>query len=402
VNARVLQEYDLTRGAGMKFAELVATAVVFTMSTTPLIAAEDDAEAFGQFQEILRGIDDRSFESIQKAIDKTDMRNRVLSARQIEADVAQVFDGNFWQFVESGFAANLPPPGSKDGAKLVDFVFQDGKGKAAIRFTKPNFEFAFQVFDLRHDSRGRLRIIDWFDSGSGQMLSAEIAEELMILMPTKAATRKTVSIQNPTDLQLFQVTEIYKASRDMQPPRFFEIYDQFNEALKREPFIAKYAVFMAYLLKDSDRLAHALEIFVDVYSGEPSFALSMSDSYLAIGAYEQSYKLLDAFHQNFSVMEGALPAKLSALALAIGKPEDAEKFAVEATEDEPSLELGWWSMLRARSSAENYAGAIEALTQLEDNFGHRLDEATLRRDKFRGFANLVASEEYKGWRAGRP
>ena len=330
------------------------------------------------------------------------MRNRVLSAGQIEADAAQVFDGNFWQFVEAEFTANLPPPGSKSRAKLVDFAFKDGKGKAAIRFTKPNFEYVFQVFDLQHDGRGRLRVIDWFDSGSGQMVSAEIAEELMILMPTKAATRKTLSIQNPTDLELFQVTEIYKASRDRQPPRFFDIYDQFSDPLQREPFIAKYAVFMAFLMKDSDRLARALEIFVDVYSDKPGFALSVSDFYVAIGAYEQSYELLKTFHQNFAVKEGAVPAKLSALALAIGKPEDAEMFAVEATEDEPSLELGWWSMLRARSSAENYAGAIEALTQLEDNFGQRLDEAKLRRDKFRGFANLVVTDEYKTWRANRP
>ncbi|NCF72095.1 MAG: hypothetical protein GWP67_01205 [Gammaproteobacteria bacterium] len=386
----------------MKIAALAATVVLLTMAARPLIAAGDDAEAFGQFQEILRGIDDRSFESIQKAIDKTDMRNRVLSAGQIEADAAQVFDGNFWQFVEAEFTANLPPPGSKSRAKLVDFAFKDGKGKAAIRFTKPNFEYVFQVFDLQHDGRGRLRVIDWFDSGSGQMVSAEIAEELMILMPTKAATRKTLSIQNPTDLELFQVTEIYKASRDRQPPRFFDIYDQFSDPLQREPFIAKYAVFMAFLMKDSDRLARALEIFVDVYSDKPGFALSVSDFYVAIGAYEQSYELLKTFHQNFAVKEGALPAKLSALALAIGKPEDAEMFAVEATEDEPSLELGWWSMLRARSSAENYAGAIEALTQLEDNFGQRLDEAKLRRDKFRGFANLVVTDEYKTWRANRP
>jgi len=386
----------------MKIAALAATVVLLTIAARPLVAAGDDAEAFGQFQEIVRGIDERSFESMQKAIDKTDMRNRVLSARQIEADAAQVFDGNFWQFVEAEFTANLPPPGSKSRAKLVDFAFKDGKGKAAIRFTKPNFEYAFQVFDLQHDGRGRLRVIDWFDSGSGQMISAEIAEELMILMPTKAATRKTLSIENPTDLQLFQVTEIYKASRDRQPPRFFDIYDQFSDALKREPFIAKHAVFMAFLIKDSDRLARALEIFVDVYSDKPSFALSVSDFYVAIGAYEQSYELLKTFHQNFSVKEGALPAKLSALALAIGKPEDAERFAVEATEDEPSLELGWWSMLRARSSAEDYAGAIEALTQLEDNFGQRLDEAKLRRDKFRGFANLVVTEEYKTWRANRP
>ena len=386
----------------MKIAKLITSVVAATIMAAPLLAAEDDDEAFGQFQELLVGIDGRSFETIQKAIDKTDMRNRVLSARQVEADVAQLFDANFWQFVEAGFAANLPPPGSKAETKLVDFAFQDGKGKAAIRVSKPNFEYAYQVFDLRHDGRGRLKIVDWFDSGSGQMLSVEIAEELMVQVPTKPATRKTISIQNPTDLQLFQVTEIYKASRDKQPPRFFEIYDQFSDALKREPFIAKYAVFMAYMLKDTDRMVQVLEIFVDVYSGQPNFALSISDFYLAIGEYEASYEMLKAFQQNFAVKEGALPAKLSALALALGKPDDAEKFAVEATLDEPTLELGWWSMLRARSSTENYAGTIEALTQLEDKFGHRLDEAKLRRDKFRGFTQLVGSQEYKDWRAGRP
>jgi len=386
----------------MRVAKLLASGLAVAILAGPLTAAADDDDAFGQFQKILIGIDGRSFATVQKAIDKTDMRNRVLSARQIEAGVAQTFDTDFWQFVETGFAANLPPPGSKTTTKLVDFAFQDGKGKAAIRFSKPNFEYAYQVFDLRHDSRGRLIIVDWFDSGAGQLLSAEIAEELMIQMPTKSATRKTLSIQNPTDLQLFQMTEIYKASRDKQPPRFFDIYDQFSDALKREPFIAKYAVSMAYMLKDTDRLVRTLEIFGVVYSGEPNFALFMSDIYMTMGAYERSYALLKIFQQNFVVNEGALPAKLSALALATGKPIEAEKFAVEATTDEPTLELGWWSLLRVRSSSGNYAGSIEALTQLEDTFGHRLDEAKLRRDKFRGFTQLVGSQEFKDWRASRP
>jgi hypothetical protein len=160
----------------MKFERFLASGIAVAILAGPLMAAEGDDEALGQFQDILFAIDDRSFEPIQKAIDKTDMRNRVLSARQIEPDAAQAFDANFWQFVESGFAANLPPPGSKAETKLVDFAFQDGKGKAAVRFGKPDFEYAYQVFDLRHDGRGRLKIVDWFDSGTGQMLSAEIAE----------------------------------------------------------------------------------------------------------------------------------------------------------------------------------------------------------------------------------
>jgi hypothetical protein len=184
----------------MKIAKLAVSVVGLVMMAGPLIAAADDDEALEQFQDILHGLEERSFESLQKAIDKTDMRNRVLSERQVDANVAQVLDTDFWRFVESGFASNLPPPGAKARIKLVDFAFQDGEGKAAIRFSKPNFEFAYQVFDLRHDGRGRLKVVDWFDSTTGQMLSAEIAEELMVQMPTKSATRKTISIENPTDL----------------------------------------------------------------------------------------------------------------------------------------------------------------------------------------------------------
>jgi hypothetical protein len=63
--------------------------------------------------------------------------------------------------------------------------------------------------------------------------------------------------------------------------------------------------------------------------------------------------------------------------------------------------LGWWSPLRVRAQAQDHAGAIQALTYLEDNFGHRLDEAKLRRDRFQGFTTLAGSEEFKEWRAER-
>jgi hypothetical protein len=220
-------------------------------------------------------------------------------------------------------------------------------------------------------------------------------------MPTKEATRRQISVESPSDLQLFQVTEIYKATRDMQPPRFFEIYDAFDEQLKRDPFIARNAVKMAFMLEDIDRFERSLEVFNDVYPENSDFALMMSDMYMVMKAYDRSYASLRRFHENYSVDEGALPARLSALALALGEAEEAEAYAVEATVDEPLLELGWWSLLRARAAAENNQGSIEVLTHLEDNFGHRLDVAKLRRDKFRGFSKLAASQEFQDWRASR-
>ncbi len=385
----------------MKNLKQIVTVMVLSILATPLFAAEDDAKAIGQFQDILESVDQKSFEMFRKALDQTDLANRIYSHQPITDGVREIFRGQFWEIIESGFLQGLPPVGSTTKAELVQFEFQDGRGRACVRFNLPRYEYTFQVFELRHDSRGRIKIVDWFDSSNGQSFSAHIGEELITVMPTKASTRELLTISDPTELQLFQVTEILKATRDGQPPRFFEIYDEFDERLKREPLIAKHATLMAYRLKDTDRFARSLDIFVEVHSEDPNLALMTSDFYVVVEDYESSFVSLQRYYQYFNVKEGALPAKLSALALATGKPDEAEKFAVAATVNEPELELGWWSLLRARAAAKNFEGALEAMTYLEDNFDHRLDEAKLRRDKYRAFASLAGSQEFKDWRAGR-
>ncbi len=385
----------------MKTAKIIATTFVLAFFAMPLFAAEDDSKAFGQFQKVVEGINQRSFEMIQDAIDETDLTNRVLGHYVVQADVEQMFRSGFWGLIENGVMSGLPQQGSDVEAELVDFTFQDGLGRACIRFANPGYQFNYLAFDLRHDRRGRLKIIDWFDASKGQVFSSSIGEELLTAKPTKEATRRLLSMNAPTDLELFQATEILKAIRDRQAPRFFEIYDEFDERLKKEPLIAKYAVSSAKALQDGGRFAEAFEIFVEVHSDNPDLALVLSDYYMVGQNYEEAFASLRRFESNFPFEEGALPAKLSALALATGKPEEAEEFAAQATVDEPDLELGWWSLLRARAAAKDYKGALEPLQYLEENFGHRLDEAKLRRDKFRAFTGLAASQEFKDWRASQ-
>jgi tetratricopeptide (TPR) repeat protein len=385
----------------MKIAKQIVASVLLMVLAIPLFAAEDDSKAFGQFQEFLEGVDQQSFEMIQDYFDRTDLTNRVLSHQSVQADVADMFRSDFWNVIEKGILNVMPPQGSGVKGELIQFAFENGKGQACVRFGYPQHAYQFHRFELRQDRRGRLKIIDWFDSNKGLTFSAFMGEELLAAKPTKETTRRLLSIKAPTDSQLFQATEILKAIRDREAPRFFEIYDQFDEPLKREPWIAKNAVEMARGLKDIDRFARALEMFVDVFEGDPNMALLLSDFYLIVEDYEHAFTSMQRFEQHFAVNEGALPAKLSALALATGKPEEAEKFAVEATTNEPKMELGWWSLLRARTAAADYQGALEPLAYLEDNFGHRLDAAKLRRDKFRAFTKLANSQEFKDWRASR-
>lgn len=385
----------------MKIARSIVITVMLAFLAMPLSAAEDDAKALGQFQQVVEGMNQHSFEMIEEAIDQTDLSNRILSHQAVQADVVDMFRADFRSIVERGVMDGLPPAGSDIEADLISFSFVDGLGSACVRFAYPGYAFRFKVYDLRHDRRGRLKIVDWYDSSRGQLFSEFIGEELLTAKPDKEATRKLISMNAPTDLQLFQATEILKAIRDREAKRFFEIYDELDEQLKRERLIAKHAVISAQRVQDKGRFMGASEIFMEVFANDPDLALVMSDYSLILEDYEGAFTALKRFEQNFEIEEGTLPAKLSALALATAKAEDAEKFAVMATTNEPGLELGWWSLLRARSSVEDYEGALEPLAYLEDNFGHHLDEAKLRRDKFRAFGQLAESEAFKEWRESR-
>lgn len=385
----------------MKIAKQITILIVIAVLATPLFAAEDDTKAFGQFQGFLEGMDQKSFEMMQDYLDQTDLTNRILSHQSVQPDVEQMFRSDFWNIIERGVASALPPEGSKVKGELIQFEFEDGQGRACVRFAYPNHDFRFHRFELRHDRRGRLKVSDWFDSNKGLTFSALMGEELLAAKPTREATRSLLSIGTPTDLQLFQATELLKAIRDRDAARFFDIYNEFDDQLKKVPWIAKNAVFMAHDLKDIDRFARTLEIFADVFADDPDMALLLSDYYLIVQDYERALTSLQRFEQHFAVNEGALPAKSSAIALAAGKLEAAETFAVAATTNEPQVELGWWSLLRVRTAARDYQGALAALTYLEDNFGHRLDARKLRRDKFRAFTKLASSQEFKDWRSGR-
>ena len=78
---------------------------------------------------------------------------------------------------------------------------------------------------------------------------------------------------------------------------------------------------------------------------------------------------------------------MSALALALGDAENSAAFAARATTYEPALELGWWSLLRAQSSAEDFADATETLAHLEDHA-----EEVIRSMAPCGQATLVSDE----------
>jgi len=385
----------------MKWIQQLATAAVFTVILGPVAALADDEELElrAQFESIIQGLNDNSFDRFNRAIVNKDMTARIYASRLIEPDVKKAFTNEFSASFEQMFVSSFPKSKNEILGTLIDFRFNGNEGHAVVRYAASGYRYSYHDYELRLDSKGRIVIVDWIDYYQGNRFSDEAGEALVMAMPSKPATRNLLENKNLGDAQIFQVAELFKAVRDKKPERFFQIYDGMDAALHKEKIVAKLNLQLALLARDAGRIESAARTLVESYPDDSMSSLKLVEYYIPARQYEEAIDALVRLQQGIGFEDGATESLKASAALAMGNTDDAEKYALQATVVEPSLELCWWSLLRARTRAGDYAGATEALARLEDDFGHTLDAQKLQRDRF--LKVLTDKPEYLDWRATR-
>lgn len=388
----------------MRWIQFLAAAAVFTVLLAPAsdyVHAEDaDVDALRvQFESIIQGLNDNSFDRFNRAISTKDMTARIFGNRLIEADVKKAFASEFTASVQSMFSSSFPKSKKEILGTLIDFQFKENEGRAMVRYVASGYRYSYHVYELGLDSKGRMLILDWLDYYQGSRFSDEAGQALIMAMPGKPSTRNLLENKTLGEGEIFKVGELFKAVRDHEAERFFQIFDGLDPATLKEPVILRLNLHLSLAFPESPRAANAVRLVVAEFPDDPLYSLRLIDYYIPARQYQEAIDALERLQAGIGISDGAAESVKSSAALAMGNTVDSEKYALQATVAEPSLELGWWSLLRARTRAGDYSGATEALARLEDDFGHTLDPEKLKRDRF--LKVLADKPEYLNWRASR-
>lgn len=384
---------------------LIASALVLAATLTPAVAQSADEGLREQLDEIVEALNDNTFSEFQDAINERALINRIFGTRVIDPDVKEAFADGFESSLQEIFVSSFPrgrTPAEQGGeiiGTVIAFQFDNGQGRAIVRYAGSGYRFSYHSYELTQTRSGKLVIVDWFDYYNASWFSEDAGNALLRAMPGQASVKALMTMPNPSQGQLFQMGELLKAVRDQNPQRYFQIYDGLEEALRQEPYFVALNFHYIRTLGDAGRLNQAVEALVAAFPGDPLYSLSLVEFYISRGLYEEAITELDRFEEALGMKDGVSEAFKATSAMALGDFERAQAFAVTASEVEPGLELSWWTLLRARTAAGDYAGATVALTELEDRFGHLLIPQKLRRDRF--LKVLIDQQEYKDWRAGR-
>lgn len=383
--------------------------ILFLLPALPVLADSfEEAEKLEQHRQqvfqnqvelLVESLNLGTFDMFISSIDREDFLDRIYGLRLIDQRLKRDFNERmefqFEALIKDGFSASR----GEVNATLLGVESRGDRGRALVRYNLPELQFSYHEYDLRLDEGGSVVIVDWVDWLEGQRFTDAIGNSLVMAAPSEAAVRKLIDIQNVKEADLFQLRELLKAARDRQTKRYSDIYAQLDPVLRKQRIVVLQNVLLARAVNNRRYLREALVEMAEHFPEEPLYSLMLLDYYVPTRQFEEAIAGLQRTYAKFGFDDAAMEARISAIALAMGNAADAAAYAERATLFEPGLELGWWSALRARVATQDFAGAVEALQQLEDEHGHKLGAEELRGDK--SFAPLLASTEFQSWAASR-
>ncbi len=376
---------------------LATTVIVMLVLAQPAPAQDDALRA--EFDAVIEGLNEDSFKKFHETVDEEALLNRVLGAYVISPDIRDQLGDNPSEWIESAFRSSFPPSKGEILGTVVAFEVYEGTARALVRWESSGFRFSYHMYELELRGKDRLKIVDWIDYHSAGRFSELVAQSFVYAMPTAEATMQLLDDKNRSEGELFQMGEMFKAVRDSRHDRFFSIYDAMEESLRGEKIVTKLNLDMAMSWNDAGRTGRAHQAIVATFPQDPLYSLQLVGFYIATRQFEKVIPELETLQAGLGVTDGATESLKVSAAMALGDFDRAEELALNATRVEPDLELSWWSLLRSRTAAQDWAGATEAMTELEDRFGHLLIPQKLRRDRF--LKALINQQEYKDWRAAR-
>ncbi|MEO1244605.1 MAG: hypothetical protein AAFX56_02885 [Pseudomonadota bacterium] len=397
----------------LRFSGALSTAILLAaIAISPPAAADDELEAAIAREEeqreamrsgmasIVDGVNSGSFALLAAAVNPDDMLERIFALRLIDQRIKKQYRESFPEMLESLIGQTIAQRQQKPvKARLLGFSSRENRGKAVVRYELENFQFSYHEYELTFDERDRLVVIDWTDFYWGERFSDGVGESLVIAAPGKSAVRKLIDIRNVSENQLFQATEALKAIRDFEVARYLEIVEGMDERLKQQRILVVGGVQMAKQARARRQLRTTLRTLAEVYPEDPLYTTLLLDFYFPTRQYEQARDALTRLGRRLEVDDAVLEARLSSTELVMRNAEAALVHAEKALALEDDLELAWWSALRARNATGDFAGAVEALTRLEGDFGYELEPDALAKD--RSLARFLDSDEYSAWLAAR-
>lgn len=292
--------------------------------------------------------------------------------------------------------ASLIKPGSY--VKLLRLKQNSAGYQALIRLDYGEIGNGYMDLYLEPDSSGEIKIVDWYNYGTGQYFTETLKLLVGLSAPTPTVLGKLFDMASGRK----EVSEVLKKIIDLNRNQEYEevarIFLRLDKAYRKSRTLNIIAL-QAAIRTDNMKIYEKILANLDRYHGNDiKLSFVLLDYYFFTNdktkfdrnlhrlktIFGDSDATLDVFQANFCLQQGDLSCALSAASKAISL--------------EPDYEYGYWPMLQSQIQLGDFTGSVATARILEAKFGYQLDSAGL--SEIEGAEKFIDSRAYRQWRNG--
>jgi tetratricopeptide (TPR) repeat protein len=338
-------------------------------------------------------------EAFSRAIHKKKLLDRTLEGMSQDADIIRKTRASLDSALDKVGSIMTRKLGQNARLTFIRSRSIGGEQRALVRVDMGDSGLNYLDFILGKEEKGVIKILDWHDYAQGQLYTNSLRQALVLMIPQdKTLIGRLLGLSKVDRKTVRAFSELAKLSREGKFDQWLEKYNKLPEDMKYSRIILVSRVLIASALGAEDQYRTALKDVNTYFGDDPTLSLLLIDHYFYEGDFETAHRALnrlnkytggdaaiDFLHANIYFMEKNYPESI--------------KYAQLATQQDPSFEDSYWTLLNASIHEKKYQMAVNALKHLESEFGYEFDPKALANQE--GYDEFVRSSTFARWRNGK-
>ncbi len=330
--------------------------------------------------------------TFDKAFDADAFYDRAVGKTELSATIAKLLK----PLIQSGCVSQAVFTLSAPAYKFLRVRTVDGQSRALFRLVRAGGAFAYH--DLVLD--GQSRIVDVFQYHAGEFHSATARR---FFVPDDAALKTFNQLKSPTDGDLAAATQaspFWKLSELRQEGDAKKVLAYFDEKKADLVKVRLAHVTRVDAARETDKATHDKAV-AEMLEAFPDDATTHLAAILGFIRYRQLEKAIDAIDRLDKAVGGDgflnVMRATAHLEAEIDLPK-ARAFAEKLTDAEPTLQIGWLTLIGIHATAKDFKELARCLTLFEKHTKQSIGDLAL----VPLYAEFMKSPEYAEWMKGRP
>jgi hypothetical protein len=358
------------------------------------IAADD--KAYRNFaNQIVAEFNQRNTVTFNEAFDVDAFMKEVFKDLNVKTEQKKAF--------KKGFAAQA----DKIGAKLIEFIPEDryikllrvtveeGGAKAVLRLDFGNNGTGYFEFIFKQLNDDRIKIIDWYDFGTGMKYSESVRQILILTLNDLSLLSRVFNIVKGQKNILENLQALLRERQRGNYEKVCSLYNSLDHDLRRNKVLALFNLDAANLSDNQQLYKDALRNFVEYFGNDPTCSFLLVDHYYLEKKYSKAIDSIDTFIAFIGIEDAALLSIKASVMLEQNRANQSVLFAEKGIRTEAEYEDNYWAALLGYARLNEYSKAVEMCRALENKFSYDFPMEYFQKNEI--FQGLIKSKSFIAW-----